>query len=360
VPDRILVVGGYGQVGRVVSNILAARYPETVVVAGRSYEKASAFAAQVETSLIPYRLNLDATDEVGAALVGVRLVISCVGRSDASLARKSLERGIGYIEVGASLDSLQRTLAYDEIAVHSNAAAIPCVGLVPGLSNLLAADLAKSLDGQVQQIDIFLMLGLQDEHGVDAVRWMLERANRDFEVPTPRGVTRVHALSDPVQVRLPNERRARTAYRFDFADQHVLPDTVGTAGASTRICFDSRLATRLLRIAHQLGLLRIANRFPPDLIARLVNRLSFGDDRYALIVIAYSRTGCALRSGVTGRQEARATGLVTALAAEALLEGHVPPGVHHIERVMMLDDVRERLERENIVFWHPEAYERPT
>lgn len=353
--EQILVVGGYGQVGRVVSSTLAAHRPGAVVAAGRSYEKAAAFAAQTGGAVRPRRLDLDVVDELNAALDGVRLVAACVERPDATLVRAALERGIGYVEVGASLETLRRALALNETAIRTGASAIASVGLVPGLSNLLAADLAQRLDGGTEQVDVFVRLGLGDTHGVDATRWLLEQVDRSFTVPTPNGPRRVRSLSDPLAVRFPGERRSRVAYRFDFADQHVLPETVGTTGASTRICFDSRLVTRLLGATRRLGLVRIARKLPPAVVARALDRLPFGSDSYALLVVAQSKGGTVLRSGVTGRAEARATGVLTAAAAEALLAGRVPPGVHHVEEALRLDEVRGRVEQAGTHFWLPES-----
>jgi saccharopine dehydrogenase-like NADP-dependent oxidoreductase len=298
---------------------------------------------------------LDVPDELDAALHGVRLVVSCVERPNDTLTRAALKRGIGYVEVGASLDALQRALALNEIAIRTNTLAIASVGLVPGLSNLLAADLTRRLDGRAEQVNVFIMLGLGDTHGVDATRWLLERMDDPFTVPTPDGLQCVHPLSDPVAVRFLGEQRSRVTYRFDFADQHVLPKTVGTAGASTRICFDSRLVTRLFGAVRRLGLTRIASKLPPAVVARALDWLPFGSDGYALLVVAQGRDGTVLRSGVTGQEEARATGVLTAAAAEALLADRVPAGVHHVEGVLRLGEVRDRAEHAGIHFWLPEG-----
>ena len=43
--DKILIVGGYGNVGRVIASDLADTFPGRVIVAGRNQQKAQAFAA---------------------------------------------------------------------------------------------------------------------------------------------------------------------------------------------------------------------------------------------------------------------------------------------------------------------------
>ena len=75
------------------------------------------------------------------------------------------------------------------------------------------------------------MLGLGDTHGVDAIRWMLDYADRSFTLQTPTGPVSVETFSDPKVVYFPDESAPRTTYRFDFADQHVIPSTLDTDGS---------------------------------------------------------------------------------------------------------------------------------
>src|SRR3712207_8858841 len=54
----IVVVGGYGAVGRTVCTELAARFPGRVFAAGRNIEKASSFSQETKGRVLPLRLDI--------------------------------------------------------------------------------------------------------------------------------------------------------------------------------------------------------------------------------------------------------------------------------------------------------------
>jgi saccharopine dehydrogenase-like NADP-dependent oxidoreductase len=74
----ILITGGYGTVGRRVAADLAPDYPDRVVVAGRSAEKAARLAAELGHGVRGRRVDVGDPDSVEAALDGVGVVMSCI------------------------------------------------------------------------------------------------------------------------------------------------------------------------------------------------------------------------------------------------------------------------------------------
>lgn len=351
---RIIVIGGYGQVGRVVSTWLGARYPGLVFAAGRRLEPAKTLSDETGGRVQPLQLDLNHLSDPARLLDGVRLVVASIERPrDDHLVRSCIVNGVHYVEVATSFETLARILALRGLAESGGAAVIAGVGLIPGLSNVLAAHLAR-LVGQVRQVDVHLMLGLGDTHGLDAIRWMMEYMDRAFTVQTRNGPRQVESLTDPQWVLFPGDRKPRTTYRFDFADQHVLPETIGAAGAATYLCFDSRFITWLLAAAKRLGLVGAARKLSPAIMACLLERLRIGSDRFALkVVVEAEGPGVRVEAAVTGHVEAHATGIVTALAAQALYEGRIPAGVHHLEQVLRLDDLRAGLDEAGIRLWLP-------
>src|SRR5690606_19119363 len=103
--------------------------------------------------------------------------------------------------------------------------AVLSVGLAPGVTNLLAARAAIPF-GRIDRIDLYVLLGLGDVHGTEAVRWMLETAARSFTLQTPEGPVMVEGLSDPKATLFPKDYGHRITYRLDFSDQHVLRRTL--------------------------------------------------------------------------------------------------------------------------------------
>lgn len=112
----------------------------------------------------------------------------------------------------------------------------------------------------------------------------------------------------------------RTAFRFDFSDQHTLPATLGIDAVHTWLCFDSRLATRLLwllsvsRVSFLLPLWRASG-----LLATLSGWLPLGSARFAVQVDATAIAGTTSHFAIIGDGEARRTGPVAAYVARHLL-----------------------------------------
>jgi saccharopine dehydrogenase-like NADP-dependent oxidoreductase len=76
----ILITGGYGTIGRRVAADLAPDYAGRVVEAGRSAEKAVQLGAELEHGVRGRRVDVSDLHLAEAALEGVGLVMSCVGR----------------------------------------------------------------------------------------------------------------------------------------------------------------------------------------------------------------------------------------------------------------------------------------
>lgn len=347
--DEILIVGGYGQVGRVVAGRLGRLFPGRVVVAGRSLERAEAFARQTDGRIRPRQFDAADLVDPGAALGGARVVVMCVDQPDAGFARACLTRGIRYTDVTATYRLIQQIEALHGLAHTHGTTAVLSVGLAPGVTNLLARHAGALLE-RLDRIDLFVLLGLGDTHGTEAVRWMLENAARTFTLQTPGGPIIVEGLSDPKATEFPKGYGRRITYRFDFSDQHVLPRTLGAAVAESRICFDSVFATRLFVALKRLGVLAWASRLNPRVLAALSALLRWGSDEFVVKVEARGLVGgeeglCACT--LSGRREAEATGVMAAMMAEQLYEGAaLDPGVFHIEQVFEPLEAFARLESE--------------
>src|SRR5215207_8752100 len=316
VQDSVVVIGGYGAVGRTVCTVLADHVPGRVFAVGRNVKKAETFSQETGGRVWPLKLDIANPSAAAKALEGARVVVACAEPGDASFAREVLERGIHYVDVSASHAYLREVERLDALARRRGATAVLSVGLSPGLTNLLARHCIDALGDELRKLDIFVLLGLGDAHGEAAVRWTVENLDKRFEVPGVPGV--VGSLGEPKRTVFPGYG-ARTAYRFDFADQHVLARTLGVEKVATRVCFDPAAATRLLALAKRAGVFR-ALRGPrgQDALVALLSRLRAGSDGFAVKVEAEGKEGDRYSCSAWGRVEGRATGVVAALVAGRL------------------------------------------
>lgn len=311
--ERVLVLGGYGAVGREAVAGLRGHVPE-IVVAGRDIAK-----ARTVDGAIPMRIDLR-HDDLDEALTGVDAVVMCAERENVRVAEACLRRGVHYVDVSASREILSGIERLNGLAVERKATAVLSVGLAPGVTNLLArAFIADSSGGNAEPgstapgstasdatgIDIGVLVG-SGEHGPSAVEWTLDSLGE---------------IGESWRMRFPEPYGVRTVHRFPFSDQYTLPGRVRTG-----LCLDSRALTALLpRLARfrDVGAVRAAAR-----------RVRVGGDGFAVAVAS----GGSVRA-FSGRRQSRATGLAAALVVRRL-DG-TAPGVHHIEDAVGPDFLTE-------------------
>ncbi|MDA2813234.1 saccharopine dehydrogenase [Nocardiopsis sp. RSe5-2] len=303
---KALVLGGYGAVGAPVVRFLRS-YGHTALAAGRDAARADVRIDLREDRLHGYR----------EALAGVDVVVNASGAEDPALIAAATGHGAAFVDATA-------TASYIEAAerLDPQAPVLLSVGLVPGLTNLLAADLAASAPGPAfapAPIDIAVVLGAGDAHGAAAQEWSLGLIGADF--PDPVTGAPVRNFTGPRMFRIPGLGRRRL-YRADFSDQHTLSRDLGVP-VRTWFGLDSRAAT---------GALAALTRLPAAIRPRIPAGLHLpGSDAWTLL--AQAAHGSVL---ATGRGQSRGTAGVTALAAEVAVD--LEPGVHHLHRVLSLAD----------------------
>lgn len=334
--DAIVVIGGYGHVGGSICRELGEAYPGRVYAAGRSLEKAEAFSASTGGKVRP--LQLDVRQAVEQPLPeDTRLVVMCLDQTDTGFMARCLRQGIRYMDISAETAFLLQAAELNQTAVESGATACLSIGLAPGLTNLLAKDASTMLE-HIEHIDIAIMLGLGDEHGQAAMEWTLQHMATDFTLRrSSEAAVRVHSFADGQSFDMGSGLGRRTAYRFNFPDQHTLPGTLSVPSVSTRLCLDPPWATRLIALLRGAGLVRLLKR---DRIRRpaskLMGRLRTGSDSFAVKVEArgllHGQPAMA-EALIEGRKEAAITALVAAAAARALYERELPPGVFQLDQL---------------------------
>ncbi|MDS0282613.1 saccharopine dehydrogenase family protein [Haloarcula onubensis] len=330
----VLVVGGYGVVGRTVCRRLAARTDRRVVAAGRTRRRAMAFADGVD-GVAPGVVDVADESTYNAALDGVDCAVVCVTAPDTVFARACLDRGVDYVDISPSDAFLRAVEELDGTASDRGSTAALSVGLAPGMTNLLAAAGAAQLD-RVDSVRLAVLLGTGEQVGADTYDWVLDRLRGSFPVRDAGRQRPVAAFSEPWCVSLPGHGRRR-CYRYDLADQHVLARTMDIPSVGTWLCYDSRLATALSALAARTGTVdallgAVDRRRLVETLASTADRLPVGGDPFvALAAVTGRREGEArtVRRWIRGHDQGRATAVVAAAVTERLLAADHPAGVAH-------------------------------
>ncbi len=333
--EMILIVGGYGKVGQVISETLCKLFENRVIVAGRNYQKAKEFAEKLDNLVAPMEFDIDFFSKNDNRFDDIKLVVTCIDQNNTKFVEWCFEKGIDYIDVTASYEFLSKVEALNDKARKSGTTAILSVGLAPGITNLLAK-VCKLRGSNIQFLDIFIMLGMGETHGDEAIRWMLDNINSDFSVIDKNQIKRVGSFKGKKRTIFPNETQERTAYRFNFSDQHVIPKTLQISSVSTYICLDSVGITWVLYLFRKIGLSNLLKiKAVKEAFLKLLKTFSYGSEEFAVMVSAgidYEKS-YVYEVSVLGTGEARMTGLVAAKVAARLFTSPILSGVFHIEEL---------------------------
>jgi saccharopine dehydrogenase (NAD+, L-lysine-forming) len=336
---EIIVIGGYGHVGSQICTLLSESYPGDVYAAGRNLERAQQFSRSTGGKVKPLRLDLTQKPDT-RLLQRAKIVVMCMDQQDTSFAEACLKNGVHYVDVSANGAFLTRLETLAPPTGQGSGTAVLSVGLAPGLTNMLARQASLAMS-QTDRIDITIMLGLGDSHGQAAIEWTVDNLRADFDVMEKGQRMSVDSFTSGKATNLGNGLGRRTAYRFPFSDQQTLPRTLSVPSISTRLCFDSKLATASVALLQKLGMKRLLrNTRMRNAAVWSFGKLRYGSEQFAIKVDAYgSKNGSRMTSewGIQGEHEARITARVAAAVAGAMYGAAVPPGIFHIEELFALD-----------------------
>lgn len=342
--DKILVVGGYGEVGRRLAQQLEARQPGRVIVGGRHPEQASGVEAR--------RIDVDDPGSIELALEGVGVVVACVRQRELHLVRAAIRHGIAYTSIAPPWMPWLETEPLRKEAERTGARIILAAGLEPGITSVLVRAAADRLGG-VDAVETALLLGLGDAYGADSMAFIFDELSQAYSVVVDGRARSAMAFERPTLVEFPPPVGLRRAYPMPFRDQLYYPATVGAKTAIARIALDppwlASTLSALLRLGARRVLGRSAGRGSARRLIETLRARYSGCDRYALVVDV--RNGRrTIRSTLTGRSQAHATAVGVGAVTEALWSREADTaGVWLAEQVIAPEPFLARLADQGIV-----------
>lgn len=334
----ILIVGGYGVVGRRVAAELAPDYPNRVVVGGRTLTRAEEIARAVGHGVRGRRINIAVPSSIAAALEGVAVVISCIDQPRRTLLWAAIERGLNYTDITPHLTELGRGAAYDKIdaaARASGARVVLGTGIVPGISNVMVRALADELGG-ADEIETALLLSASDVTGPASFDYFLQELSMSFDIRVDGEDRPARAFSAPQLVEFPPPAGAQLSYLFPFSDQVLYPRTMGARTAVTRLAIEPAWLARLLAAMVRTGVSRLTaiEGIRHAIARRRRDRPSSKGARFGLRVDV-RRDGRLRSATLLGHAQADAAAAGAAGVARLLIEGDVAePGAWMPEQIV--------------------------
>ncbi|MFF2481316.1 saccharopine dehydrogenase [Paenibacillus sp. NPDC058071] len=236
---KVLIVGGYGEVGRQIAQILHDRYADLdIALGGRSPGKAVPFESKrVQTVVV----DNNAEDPLLYAGDHVSLIINAVNDLQDRLLQSAVRRRIPLIDLTRWTEVFEQSIAkLKNTKLH--APVVLSSGWMAGTASLFA--MLNSTNLQNVSVDIHALYSLRDKAGPDSAAYM-DRMSIPFHITEPTGSRLVFPMTDPVKVQFPNGY-ATKCYRLDTPDHMTLlkPGHIDTA--SFRISFDNKASTYAL------------------------------------------------------------------------------------------------------------------
>lgn len=321
-PRTIAVLGGSGDVGARVVDLLLAQDPDTeVLVVGRRLEPARRVAARSPRCRA---VTADATDPASwAPLLDAHGVVSTVEPPGVDLATACIERGRDWVDLTATPARITALLALDELARAHGARVRVGVGVAPGLTGLLAAQVLASAP-EADEVWVTTRLHLLDDHGPAAASWSAD-ALRPSEGPRP----------DPA------------AAAADFADRVLLARQHPGVTTRTFLHMDPTIVGRTMAMAAARANTRRMVRWLVDGPAGgLSERLPRRARPFSVTVEARRHRQRIQRARLIGRGQSRTTAAVGVLALPGADD---TAGAHALEETTDLATIRSGLSALGIV-----------
>ncbi|MBI9115689.1 NAD-dependent epimerase/dehydratase family protein [Sanguibacter suaedae] len=226
--QRIVVLGGSGAVGSAVVGELR-RLGHDAVTVGRDPARADV-AVDVVRDPDGWRDALDGADAV----------VNASGLEEVRVAAVAHARGVPFVDISATGGYLE-VLRAGLTTGGTPGVLVTDVGIAPGVSNVLAAEVHRRSPGPV---DVGVVLGAGEHHGKAATRWTFDMLGRSFVDPATGRRVRNYTGARTFEVAGTRHHLVRA----DFADQHTMTRELGSP-VRTYFGLDDPAATRTLTFA---------------------------------------------------------------------------------------------------------------
>lgn len=333
---KILIVGGYGKVGLSIAQYLTHFSDYQVSLGGRNPEQALANIKKhgLQEKVTPLKFDANANrEEFLQTLKPFNTVISCIDIDHTDLVLACVQLGIDYIDVTAS-DSYHQKVEELLLQHEVHSTILLSVGLAPGLTNLLAANLANP--SETAAVDISILLGSGEDHGSAAVHWTIQELFNS-------AIQRRYSIKKKTYG---HDLGTHYAFPFNFSDQHSLERTIKNVSFKTRLSMDHPLLELFTYLLYGFPhLAKILKLVKVSWIAKILMAFKSKSDAFSILVEGYQKNNPAnitRTARLKGFGEGHITGLVAAVACSKVKEKK-KTGVFHLHEFIDLNEIQPEL-----------------
>jgi hypothetical protein len=249
---RIMIVGGYGVVGRQIATLVTKRIPGShLIIAGRSLQSAQQFAAT-----LPHgegvAFDVSHQDPFSGMAHMPDVVVAAVNDPQDNVLKEAIRRGLSYVDVTrwtAALESAVLTAT----SMQPSAPVLFSSSWMAGIPALLASSLSRRFTS-VESIDMSILFALADKAGPDSVAFAAQMG-----IPAKTWVNGSWTLRPQMREKksvLFGDGVSANVRSFSTPDLRTLPGVTGAQTVKVNIGYDDPMASGFLAGLVQIGLWR--------------------------------------------------------------------------------------------------------
>lgn len=346
----ILIVGGYGDVGKYVVKELIELTVTNLVIGGRNKKRAVQFINKIKLPITFLEIDIYNSATYKDKLNDIKIVIMCLSPKNIDYAKYCMNNNIHYIDISPSNHIVKNLIDFNLDFQKHKTTCILGVGITPGLSTLLAKEISKDIDSPVQT-NVSLMLGLGEEHGSDGVKWLLENLEHNFKWSRKSVFNSITPFMSRTMTNFPHPIGKRSTFVFNLSDQQIITETLLHDNVSTYLCYNSRVFTWLVYFLKRAGIFQLL-KFP--VFRKLLFKLTtfilkttklFYSDKYAIEVEVINTNSGSMtykNGSILGRNNADLTGKIIAYTAFQVISGLDRYGVYYLSELFELKEIEEK------------------
>ena len=336
---KVLVIGGYGRIGKsIAKDIINHTDAEVTITSRKTQPQLNDFQFLV--------LDLSDRQQLQKAIASQDLVIHCAGPfhyRDGRVLETCIECGVNYVDVSDHRSFYQKAVEYQERAIASGITAILNTGIFPGISNSMVKQGVEQFD-KPQKIHLSYVVAGSGGAGLTVMRTTFLGLKNKFSAWIDGEWREISPYSQREVIEFPQPYGKTGVYWFDVPETYTFADSFPVDTVITKFGSIPDWYNHLTWIT--------AHIFPEAWVTTPKGIEFFSQVSYAMTKVTdrFSGIGVAMRAEVTGIKggqadtycstmvhgdTAIAAGAGTGTIAQFILDGKLAkPGIHPVEQAL--------------------------
>ncbi|PSB08987.1 saccharopine dehydrogenase [Pleurocapsa sp. CCALA 161] len=350
---KVLVIGGYGRIGKSVAQDLLKYTNAEVTITSR----------QTQSEIHPLKfLALDLSDrqQLDQAISQQDLIIHCAGPfhyRDGRVLASCIDQGIDYIDVSDHRSFYQQVIKYQEQAIAAGITAVLNTGIFPGISNSMVKQGIEQFD-QPEKIHLSYVVAGSGGAGLTVMRTTFLGLKHKFSAWIDGKWQDILPYTAREIIEFPAPYGKTGVYWFDMPETYTFADSFPVNTVITKFGSIPDWYNHLTWIT--------AHVFPEAWVSSPQGIEFFSQVSYAMTKVTdrFSGIGVAMRAEITGKKAgepkiysstmvhqdtAIAAGAGTGAIAELILAGRLKqPGIYPVEQALSTELFMEMMNSRQI------------